>query len=40
MFCIEKALSEVVEAESMVLLQARNQNPGMNIYNEALNCID
>lgn len=40
MFCIEKALSEDGEAESVMLLQARNQNPSMNIWNEALYCID
>lgn len=40
MFCIEKALCEVGEAESVVLLQARNQNPSVNIWNEAVNYID
>lgn len=40
MFYIEKACSEVGEAESMVLLQARNQNLSMNIWNEALDHID
>lgn len=40
MFCIEKALGEFGETESVVFLQARNQNPGRDIWNEALNCTD